>query len=323
MLLEIALVVFGAVFCATVAVYYLVDSRFNRESRTIRRRLDELSGSTTQGLEHVSILRQEEKLSSSPWMDRLLHKVALSEHLQKLIVQSGSRTNPGVVVLATCSLGVLSLLLVHYMTRSLLLGAVVAPGPAALPYIYLLYKRSQRLRLFEEQLPEALDMIVNALRSGFTFELALKMVAQEHSDPLAYEFAVVFEEQNLGVPLADALAGLRYRVPNEDLDILIVSLILNRRTGGNLAEVLEKAASTIRDRFRLKREVRTKTAHGRFSGFVLIALPLGMAGILAMMAPDYLLIMLTDKLGQWLLATAVIMQIVGVLVIRKIIDIKI
>lgn len=323
MLLQIAIIVFAAVFCATVAVYYVFQSRLDWQTRATRKRLEELSGPGAEGLEHVSILRQEEKLSSIPWVDRLLRHVALSEHLKKLIVQSGTRTNPGMVVLASGTLGVLTLLVVHYLTHNLFLSVVVAPGPAVLPYVRLAYKRSKRLRLFEEQLPEALDMIVNALRSGFTFELALKMVAQEHSDPLAYEFAVVFEEQNLGVPLADALAGLRYRVPNEDLDILIISLILNRRTGGNLAEVLEKASSTIRDRFRLKREVRTKTAHGRFSGFVLIALPLGMAGILAMMAPDYFLMMLVDKTGQWLLATAVIMQIIGVFVIRKIIDIKI
>ena len=323
MLLNIAIVVFAAVFCATVAVYFVVQGRLDWQSRATKKRLDDIARAHEEIAEQVSILRQEERLSSIPWVDRLLQRFALSGHLKKMLVQSGSQTNAGTVVLAMGSLGMLSLLVVHQVTHNLFLSAVVAPGPALLPYAYLLRKRSRRLREFEEQLPEALDMIVNALRSGFTFELALKMVAQEHCDPLAYEFAVVFEQQNLGVPLEDALAGLRYRVPNEDLDILIIALILNRRTGGNLAEVLEKAASTIRDRFRLKREVRTKTAHGRFSGFVLIALPLTMAVLMTFMAPDYLLSMVTDKIGQWLLATAVVMQIIGILVIRKIIDIKI
>ncbi len=322
MLLNIAILVFAAVFCATLAVYYVVQNRFSWQSRATKKRLDELSGTTTQESGAVSILRQEDKLSSIPLVDRLLHKFSLGEYLKRLIVQSGSRSNPGTVVLAMGSLGMLAFLISHYLTSSLLLSAVVAPVLGSLPFFYLMYKRASRLRDFEEQLPEALDMIVNALRSGFTFELAIKMVAQELPDPLAYEFAVVFEEQNLGVPLADALAGLRYRVPSDDLDILIISLVLHRRTGGNLAEVLEKASATIRDRFRLKREVRTKTAHGRFSGFVLIMLPIGMIAILLTMAPDYFLMMLHDKAGQYLLATAIIMQIIGIFIIRKIINIR-
>ena len=323
MLLNIAIVVFAAVFCATLAIYYIVQHRLSWQSRATKKRLDELSGTTAHESEKVSILLQENKLSTIPQVDRLLQRFALGEHLKKLIIQSGSQTNPGVVVLAMGSIGMLAFLISHFLIHDILFSAIIAPAPAAFPYFFLIYKRSRRLREFEEQLPEALDMIVNSLRSGFTFELALKMVAQELPDPLGYEFAVVFEEQNLGVPLADALAGLRYRVPSEDLDILIISLVLNRRTGGNLAEVLEKASTTIRDRFRLKREVRTKTAHGRFSGFVLIMMPIGMGSILAMMAPDYFLLMLVDKVGQFLLATAIIMQIIGVFVIRKIINIKI
>ena len=322
MLLTIAILVFAAVFCATLTVYFIVQNRLNWQSRAIKKRLDGLSGDATQVSETPSILRQEEKLSNIPFMDRMLRKHSLGNHLRQLIVQSGSHTNPGTVVLATGSLGMLAFLVCHYVSNSLLLSLVAVPGPAALPYLYLTYKRTKRLRLFEEQLPEALDMIVNALRSGFTFELALKMVAQELSDPLAFEFAVVFEEQHLGVPLADALAGLRDRVPSEDLDLLIVALVLHRRTGGNLAEVLEKTSSTIRDRFRLKREIHTKTAHGRFSGFVLIMMPLGMIAILLTMAPDYFMLLLHDKAGQYLLATAIIMQIIGVWVIKRIINIR-
>jgi tight adherence protein B len=322
MLLNIAILVFAAVFCATLVVYFVVQNRYTWQARATKKRLEGLSGSGASDSEIGSILREEEKLSTIPPLDRLLQRFALGGHLQKLIAQAGSPSNPGIIVLAMGSLGVLAFLVAHFLTRNLFFSAVCAPGPAALPYIYLLYKRAKRLRDFEEQLPEALDMIVNALRSGFTFELAIKMVAQELPDPLAYEFAVVFEEQNLGVPLAEALAGLRYRVPSDDLDILIISLVLHRRTGGNLAEVLEKAASTIRERFRIKREVRTKTAHGRFSGFVLIMLPIGMIAILMSLAPDYFIMMLRDKAGQYLLGTAIVMQIIGIIVIRKIINIK-
>ena len=322
MLLTITILVFAAVFCATLAVYFVVQNRLSWQSRAIKKRLDDLSDTNTQVSEAVSILRQDDKLSNIPFMDRLLQKLSLGDYFKKLIIQSGSHTNPGTVILAMGSLGMMAFLICHYVTHNLLLSAVLAPVPAAMPYLLLVYKRSKRLNEFEEQLPEALDMIVNALRSGFTFELAIKMVAQELVDPLAFEFAVVFEEQHLGVPLTDALAGLRYRVPSDDLDLLIVSLILHRRTGGNLAEVLEKTAGTIRDRFRLKREVRSKTAHGRFSGFVLIMMPIAMIAILMTVAPDYFLGMLRDKAGQYLLATAVIMQIVGIWVIKRIINIR-
>jgi len=322
MLLLIAILVFAAVFCATLAVYLILQHRLSWQSRAIKERLEGLSASSGQMSETVSILRREEKLSAIPVLDKLLNKFSVGNHLQKLVIQAGARTNPGIVVLATGSLGMLAFLIAHHLTHGFLVSAVTAVGPAALPYLYLRYKRTKRLQEFEEQLPEALDMIVNALRSGFTFELAIKMVGQELPDPLAYEFAVVFEEQNLGMPLADALEGLRYRIPSDDLDLLIISLVLHRRTGGNLAEVLEKTAATIRDRFRLKREVRTKTAHGRFSGFVLVMMPIGMTAILLSLAPDYFLTLLHDKAGQFMLTAAVVMQIVGVLVIRKIIDIK-
>lgn len=322
MLPIIIILVFAAVFCATLAVYFVLQSRLSWQSRAIKKRLSDLSDATAPGTEAVSILRQEEKLSTIPLVDRLLRKFSIGNYLKKLIVQAGARTNAGTVVLAMGSLGMLTFLILHLLTRNVLLSAVVALGPADLPYLYLVYKRSKRLGEFEEQLPEALDMIVNALRSGFTFELAIKMVAQELPDPLAYEFAVVFEEQHLGVPLSEALAGLRYRVPSDDLDLLIISLLLHRRTGGNLAEVLEKTSATIRDRFRLKREVRTKTAHGRFSGFVLIMMPIGMIAILMTMAPDYFMLMLRDKAGQYLLASAVIMQIIGIWVVKRIINIK-
>ncbi len=322
MLWTIAILVFAAVFCATVAVYVMVQNRLSWQSRAIKERLSGLSEIPGQMSEAVSILRQEEKYSNIPVMERLLHKYSIGAYLKKLIIQAGSRTNPGSVILAMASLGMLAFLVSQYLTHSVLLSLAIASGPTVLPYVFLLYKKNKRLREFEEDLPDALDMIVNALRSGFTFELAIKMVAQEMSDPLAYEFAVVFEEQNLGVPLSDALAGLRYRVPSDDLDLLIISLVLHRRTGGNLAEVLEKTAGTIRDRFRLKREVHTKTAHGRFSGFVLIMLPLGMIAILLTMAPEYFYTLLRDKAGQYLLTTAIVMQIIGVFIIRKIINIK-
>jgi tight adherence protein B len=320
LLLIIGGMVLAAAFFATLTVFLVLEARFNWQTRATKKRLEEVTVSGPAAQAASSLLR-EDKLSSIPILNRVLLRKSAGLHLKKLITQAGAATNPGTVILSMLSLGGLAYLIIQYLTRNALFGLVVMPIVGSLPYVYLQYRRSKRIREFEELLPEALDVIVGSLRAGFTFELAMKLVAQEVPDPLGFEFGVVFEEQNLGVPLADALGELRERVPSDDL--LAVSLLIHRRTGGNLAEILEKTASTIRDRFRLKREIRTKTAHGRFSGFVLVVLPLVMIAIILALNPDYFLVLLHEKAGQYMLMGAVVMQIVGIFIIRRIIDIKI
>jgi len=314
--------VLAAVFFASLTIYLILESRFNWQARAIKKRLEEVNIDDPEGKASSSLLR-EDKLSSIPIVNRVLLSQSIGLHLKKLIAQAGATTNPGTVVLATLSLGGLGYLVTQAVTGSILFGLLAIPICGSWPYLYLRYRKSKRVREFEELLPEALDVIVGSLRAGFTFEMAMKLVAQEVPDPVGFEFGVVFEEQNLGVPLSEALGELRERVPSDDLDLLAVSLLIHRRTGGNLAEILEKTASTIRDRFRLKREIRTKTAHGRFSGFVLVVLPLVMIGIILAMNPDYMMLLVDEKIGQYMLGGAVIMQIIGIFIIRRIIDIKI
>jgi tight adherence protein B len=321
-LITIGIMVLAAVFFASLTVFFLLQSRLNSQARATKKRLDEVSIGNGQDHATSSLLR-EEKLSNIPILNRVLLDKSFGSHLKKLIVQAGAATNPGTVVLAMLSLGGMAYLIAQYLTRSELFALIALPIVGCLPYLYLRYKRNRRIREFEELLPEALDMIVGSLRAGFTFELAIKMVAQEIPDPLGFEFGVLFEEHNLGVPLADAMAELRERVPSDDLDLLAVALLIHRRTGGNLAEILDKTAGTIRDRFRLKREIQTKTAHGRFSGLVLVVLPLVMIAIILVMNPDYFMVLLKEKAGQYMLSAAVIMQIAGIMIIRRIINIKI
>lgn len=322
MLLIIGGMVLAAVFFASLTVYFTLETRFNRQARATKKRLEEVnaSGSPTQA---ASTLLREDRLSTIPFLNRVLLTKSAGEHLKRLIIQAGAKTNPGTVSLSMLTMGSMGFLITQYLTQNILFGFIALPVIGSLPYIYLRHRRSRRIRDFEELLPEALDVIVGSLRAGFTFELAMKLVAQEVPDPVGFEFAVVFEEQNLGVPLADALAELRERVPSDDLELLTVSLLIHRRTGGNLAEILEKTASTIRDRFRLKREIRTKTAHGRFSGFILVIMPLVMIAVILTLNPDYFLVLLNEKAGQYLLGSAIIMQILGILIIRRIINIKI
>jgi tight adherence protein B len=314
--------VLAAIFFASLTVFFVLETRFNRQARATKKRLEEVSVSDP-AVQAASTLLREDKLSSIPIINRVLLGKSAGLHLKKLIAQAGAKTNPGTVSLSMLSLGGLAYLVIQSLTGNVFFGLMAIPVASSLPYVYLRYRRSKRVREFEELLPEALDVIVSSLRAGFTFELALKQVAQEIPDPVGFEFGVVFEEQNLGVPLADALGELRERIPSDDLDLLAVSLIIHRRTGGNLAEILEKTASTIRDRFRLKREIRTKTAHGRFSGFVLVVLPLAMIGIILALNPDYFLALVNEKIGQYMILGAVLMQILGIFIIRRIIDIKI
>jgi len=221
------------------------------------------------------------------------------------------------------SLAGLTFLIVFHITDASLaaLGSAVVGG--MLPYLYLQRKKKKRIEQFETQLPEALDMTKDALKAGFSFESALTMVAQEMPDPLGIEFAITFEEQNLGVSLAEALANLRERVPSEDLDLFITALMIQKRTGGNLAEILQKAGSTIRARVKFQQAIKSKTAQGRFSGIILVLLPVALGAAIMVLNPDYILTLFRDKIGNYLLGITVFMQILGILVIKRIINIKV
>jgi tight adherence protein B len=191
-----------------------------------------------------------------------------------------------------------------------------------IPYLYVLRRRAKRINAFNELLPDALDIITNALKVGFSFESALTMVAEEVQDPLGIEFAITFQEQNLGKEISEALENLRKRVPSDDLNLFITALLIHKKTGGNLAEVLDKAANTIRDRFRFQREVKTKTAHSRLSGFVLAVLPIALILIILVLNPDYFMILIEEKAGNYALGIAIAMQIIGLLVIKRTVNIK-
>lgn len=323
MLLHIALAVFSAVFLSAVAVYLVFSEKLGTQHRAIRRRLEGLA-SETSGEKEVdySILR-DDKLSDIPAMNRVLAKFRFSQNLQRLIDQSGVPMKAGALVLGMLSLGGLIFLVVLYLLDNMYLSLLAGLIASSLPYLYIRRKRKNRQEEFESLLPEAIDLMTNALKAGFSLESALSMVAKEIPDPLGIEFAVVFEEQNLGVSISEALSNLEKRVESEDLGLFTTALFIQKKTGGNLVEILEKIGNTIRERFRLKREVRIFTAQGRFSGFVLVLLPIITAVALLLINPGYLKILLVEKVGNYLLGAAVIMQIIGIWVIKRIVDIRI
>ncbi len=203
--------------------------------------------------------------------------------------------------------------------------AIVAMACAfgSLPYLFLMYKRRKRLAAFEEQFPEALDFLARSMRAGHAFSVSLEMLADESPDPLGLEFRQVFNEQNLGAPIEVAMRNLFYRVPLIDVSFFVSAVLLQRETGGNLAEILTKLAYVIRERFRLKGQVRAVSAHGRITALVLSVLPVVTMILLMIIAPGYLAAMAKDSDGKWLIVGAVVGQFIGYIWMKKIINIKV
>ncbi len=323
MLYEIAILIFAAVFFSTIAVYVILRDRMGKESRDIKRRLEGLATEQTDDTDFIYSILRDNKLSKIPTLNRILSKLKISKNLQQLINQAGMAMNAGTVVLAMMSLGGFLMLSIYYVLHNALAALLSGVGGVCLPYLYLLYKKKKRIEQFETLLPDAIDMVADALKAGFSFEAAMRLVAQEMPDPVAIEFAITFEEQNLGVGFPEALSGLRQRVPSYDLDLFITALMLHKQTGGNLAEVLEQTGHTIRERLKFMREVRTKTSHSRLSGYILVFLPIVVIGVMLILNPDYFMTLIREKVGNYLLGTAVLMQIIGIWIIRRIVDIRV
>jgi tight adherence protein B len=194
---------------------------------------------------------------------------------------------------------------------------------AFMPFAWLIIKRKRRMQKFAGQLPEALELISRALRAGHSLASGFNLVAHEMSEPISKEFGRAFEEQNLGMPLESALEGLTERVPNLDLKFFATAVILQRQTGGDLAEILDKIGYLIRERFKIWGQVQALTGEGRLSGIVLLALPPALFVAVYRMNPDYLMLLFTDDLGKKMLVGGIVMQLFGALVIRKIVNIRV
>jgi tight adherence protein B len=194
---------------------------------------------------------------------------------------------------------------------------------ATVPCVWLMRRRSARQRRFEEQFPEALDLLARAIRAGHAFQTALGMVADELADPVGPEFKKTFEQQNYGLPLRDALNEMAARVAILDVRFFVTAVLIQRDTGGNLSEILDNLAHVVRERFKIKRQVRVHTAHGRFTGYVLLALPASLAIALSFINPEHMNLLFREKMGQTMLMGALVMQAVGFVWIRHVIKIEV
>ena len=274
-------------------------------------------------LEPESDLRRNEPLSGIPWIDRLLARVNVTARLRLLMLQAGMQQTVGrlLMMCVLCWAGTAVLLFLNFGSAAP--AAAFALGAAPLPFLYMFHLRGKRFRRFEEQLPEAIDMLVSALRAGHSLMTALGFMGQETSEPLAGEFRKCFEEQNYGFDLRTALVNMGTRVAIQDIQIFIAATLIQKESGGNLAEVLEKVALTARERFRLRKQIRVHTAQGRMTGWILSLLPVALGFAMYLVHPEGISILWLHPTGLKLLYTAGTMNLLGALAIRKIVRIRV
>jgi len=187
----------------------------------------------------------------------------------------------------------------------------------------VLYRRKTRLARFEEQFPEALDLLSRAIRAGHAFTTAMGMVAEEGPNPVGPEFRKSFDQQNFGLPLKDALNGLAQRVPLLDVRFFVTAVLIQRETGGNLAEILDNLAHVVRERFKIRRQVRVYTAHGRLTGYVLMGLPAALAIVLSFINAEHMNLLFRERMGQMMLTGAIVLQVIGFIWIKRVVQIEV
>jgi tight adherence protein B len=310
----VALVVFGA--------YYALLARPEGETqRALERRLTPTPREKFD--ETVGLLKESERLSDVPALDHLLGALTtVAVPLQRWLSQSGLKWTVGTLLLLAGCAVLLAFMLAVETIGSALVGIPVALGAGYVPFAWVQYKRASRLQQFEEQFPEAIDLLARALRAGHAFTTGLEMVGAEMDDPVGAEFRQMFDSQTFGMPVPDTLRQFAERTPLIDAKFFATAVLTQREAGGNLSEVLDNLSTVIRERFRVKRQVRVVTADKRATGWVLCALPPAIAIALFILNPRQLMILVHDPLGIQMIALAVTLQIVGTLIIRKMVTIE-
>jgi tight adherence protein B len=313
------------IFCLFLVLgAYLAATRGSDAKRArLQKRLSEalLHSAHTEDVE--VILAREELLSEIPWINRFLIELQVATRLKRVLDQADLHITITRLVMFSAMAGMLAALAVSMLTISVL--AMVAAGltASALPFIHVFWKRRKRFDQFLEHLPDTLELMSRALSAGHAFSEALHMVSAEMPEPIATEFRKTYEEQNLGLSLKLALENLTQRIPLLDLRLCVTAILIQRETGGNLAEILEKVAHTIRERFRILGDLKTLTTSSRMSAWLLCGLPIFITVVITAMNPDYMSVLWRDPRGHNLIAAALFMQITGMLIVRKILRIKI
>jgi tight adherence protein B len=291
-------------------------------NRRMARRLDEVSkrdaGDDDQP--QASFIR-EKKAGPLPALDKVFS--GTNSSLARLIEQSGVVVAPSTIILASMMLALVSSIVALAVFKQPFAWPLAAVAGAMMPWLWLRHRRSSRMKRFEEQFPEALDLLSRAIRAGHAFQTAMGMCADELPAPVGAEFKKSFDQQNFGLPLKDTLHEMTERVPILDVKFFVTAVLIQRETGGNLAEILDNLAHVVRERFKILRQVRVHTAHGRFTGYVLMALPAALGIVLNFINPEHMDLLFRERMGQMMILGAIVMQTIGYVWIRKVIKIEV
>jgi tight adherence protein B len=317
-----AVIIFFVIAAVAFVVGSLLDQRSSR-ARLLRDRLEAVQKAAERKPSEELALLRDEMLSEIPALDTLLRRSARISNLQLLLSQAGMEMRAGNLLMVCVASAVVFALMVYLISHSGLFAWVGLLAGAVLPYSFVSYRRTKRFQKFEELFPEAIDTLARAVRAGHAFTTALELISNEVADPVSSEFRKLFEEQKFGMPVRDALLNLTERVPLVDVKFFVTAVMLQRETGGNLAEILDNLSYMIRERFKILRQVRVHTAQGRLTMLLLMLLPPLIVSIMLVVNPTFIMPLFTDPMGHTLIVLGITLQTFGYFVIRKVIRIQV
>lgn len=320
----LVVLVFSGVFAVMTLLLFASGAAVSKETKQTMTHLESvLAASPSASHDPIVNLRKDELLSAIPWINRWLLKIEFAPYLRGILYQANLKWTAGVLILMSGIFFVIPTYLIYLRSGTIILSMLIGLLLGFAPYMFVLQKRRRRFAQFEQELPEALDLMVSALRAGQSLVSALRLVAYEAPDPIGSEFRICFDEQNYGLELRTAMENLITRMPLQDLRIVVTAILIQKESGGNLAEVLDKASYLIRERFRLRRQVQVHTAQGRLTGWILSLLPVVLGVALYFVSPNTISVLWTRAIGIKLLYAAAGMTIAGALIIRKIVNMEV
>jgi len=315
--------IFVAIVLLIEGLFLLSRTRWNPETKRVKTQLRQMSAETNVPGD-IELVRRR-LMSEIPWFNRLLLSVRLPvvNRIERLLLQANMTQPVGVIILATFILAIIGFAAASFASRWFLVRLAIGIALGSLPVLYVYMKKMKRIGLFEEQLPEALDMLARSLKAGHAFTGGLQMVGEEFSDPVGTEFSKTVDEINFGVAYEEALKNLAKRIESDDLKLFVISVIIQRTSGGNLAEILENIGHLIRERFKLRGQVKTLAAEANLSAYILIGLPFAISLLLYVVNPSYIGLLFEDPLGHIMLAGAGVMMALGIIVMKRMVKIKV
>ncbi len=315
------IIIFAVSIFVTEMIFYAYRTMRNPDRKKIRKRLKTFSSGKNKA--GVPDILQKKLLSDVPFLNKILLRIPGPQRLDRLLQQANSQYRLGAFILLTVFLALTGFLAGFLITGNYVLSIITAPALAGIPFFYLCLKKKKRMEKFQRQLPEGLELIARSLKAGHSFPSGMKLAADEFDDPLGPEFDETLNEINFGLSVPDALKNLADRIDCPDLKFFVISVILQRETGGNLAEIIESLAYIIRERFKLYGKVKILAAEGKLSAIILVALPFFIIIILRFINPDYINTLFSEPAGRIMAGMAAFMMALGILVMKKMVNIKV